>query len=103
MLESRLAISSGGRERPTLSVQEMLSCSPYSQGCLGGFPYLVGKYLTDIGVASEACFPTDTEEVSATWHLSSHLRPLAVPEPPEGSAFGRLNLPATDAVQPSAR
>lgn len=41
MLESRLAIASGGRERPTLSVQEVLSCSPYSQGCLGGFPYLV--------------------------------------------------------------
>lgn len=65
MLESRLAIASGGRERPTLSVQEMLSCSPYSQGCLGGFPYLVGKYLTDIGVSSDACFPTDTGEMEA--------------------------------------
>jgi cathepsin C len=58
MLESRLAIASGGRERPSLSVQHVLSCSAYSQGCLGGFPYLVGKYLTDVGVASEACYPS---------------------------------------------
>ena len=57
MLESRVAIASGGRDRPALSVQEVLSCSPYSQGCLGGFPYLVGKYLADVGVVSEACFP----------------------------------------------
>ena len=62
MLESRLAIASGGRERPALSVQEVLSCSPYSQGCLGGFPYLVGKYLTDRGVVSEACFPMQMGE-----------------------------------------
>ena len=62
MLESRLAIASGGRELPSLSVQEVLSCSPYSQGCLGGFPYLVGKYLTDMGVVSEQCFPLQTGE-----------------------------------------
>ena len=67
MLESRLAIASGGRERPTLSVQEILSCSAYSQGCLGGFPYLVGKYLTDVGVVSEQCFPT-TDATTALFH-----------------------------------
>jgi hypothetical protein len=58
MLEARLAIESGGRVRPRLSVQEVLECSPYSQGCGGGFPYLVGKYLTDAGVVSDMCFPT---------------------------------------------
>ena len=58
MLEARLAIASGGRVRPRLSVQEVLECSPYSQGCGGGFPYLVGKYLTDAGVVSDMCFPT---------------------------------------------
>ena len=62
MLESRLAIASGAREAPTLSVQEILSCSPYSQGCEGGFPYLVGKYLTDVGAVAEACFPTQVED-----------------------------------------
>ena len=62
MLESRIAIASGGRERPSLSVQEVLSCSPYSQGCLGGFPYLVGKYLADNGVVSESCFPMQAGE-----------------------------------------
>ena len=62
MLESRVAIASGGRERPSLSVQEVLSCSPYSQGCAGGFPYLVGKYLADKGVVADSCFPTQLGE-----------------------------------------
>ena len=53
MLEARLAIATGGRERMRLSVQDVLSCSPYSQGCEGGFPYIVGKYLRDYGVPSE--------------------------------------------------
>ena len=64
MLESRLAIASGGLERPQLSVQDVLSCSAYSQGCGGGFPYLVGKYLTDHGVVSEQCFPTAAADAS---------------------------------------
>ena len=28
-----------------------------SQGCDGGFPYLVGKYLHDYGVVTDECFP----------------------------------------------
>ena len=62
MLESRLAVATGGRERTRLSVQEVLSCSPYSQGCAGGFPYLVGKYLRDFGLPSDDCFPYRSAE-----------------------------------------
>eukprot|EP00371_Babesia_bovis_P000069 XP_001608716.1 preprocathepsin c precursor [Babesia bovis T2Bo] len=35
------------------SVQDMLECSPFNQGCYGGFPFLVGKHLTEFGVLSE--------------------------------------------------
>ena len=90
MLESRLAIASGGRERPTLSVQEILSCSAYSQGCLGGFPYLVGKYLTDVGVVSEQCFPT-TDAATALFHPT----PTDVDGPPA------VHLPACSERCPS--
>jgi cathepsin C len=38
--------------------QDVVSCSEYSQGCGGGFPYLVGgKYAQDFGVVEESCFP----------------------------------------------
>ena len=62
MLEARARIASANLEQPLLSVQDVVSCSPYSQGCEGGFPYLVGKYLHDYGVVSEECFPYEATE-----------------------------------------
>ncbi|CAI7723814.1 dipeptidyl aminopeptidase 2, putative [Plasmodium vivax] len=38
---------------PRLSFQSILSCSPYNQGCDGGFPFLVGKQLYEFGVPTE--------------------------------------------------
>jgi len=44
--------------QPILSPQDALSCSRYSQGCAGGFPYLTaGKYAEDFGFVEESCFP----------------------------------------------
>ena len=40
-----------------LSPQSVVSCSAYSQGCDGGFAYLVAKYAEDWGVATDPCFP----------------------------------------------
>ena len=62
MLEARARVASANLEQPLLSVQDVVSCSPYSQGCDGGFPYLVGKYLHDYGVVSEECFPYEATE-----------------------------------------
>lgn len=39
--------------RPTaldLSWRHMTRCSPYTEGCAGGFPYLVGRAATEMGV-----------------------------------------------------
>lgn len=41
----------------SLSQQDVVSCSKYSQGCQGGFPYLVGKYAHDYHVVPSSCFP----------------------------------------------
>eukprot|EP00658_Telonema_sp_P-2_P034528 TRINITY_DN251_c0_g1_i1.p1 TRINITY_DN251_c0_g1~~TRINITY_DN251_c0_g1_i1.p1 ORF type:complete len:650 (+),score=144.11 TRINITY_DN251_c0_g1_i1:218-2167(+) len=57
MIEARVRIKTGNRHKPQLSVQEVLSCSEYSQGCHGGFPYLVAKYAQDYGMVSEAAEP----------------------------------------------
>merc|ERR1712010_50799 len=51
MLRSRIQIKTKNRVKPELSAQETLSCSQYGQGCKGGFPFLVGKYAQDFGVA----------------------------------------------------
>jgi len=57
MFEARIRIKSGNKLQPTLSPQDIVSCSEYSQGCSGGFPYLISKYAEDFGVVEESCFP----------------------------------------------
>ncbi|XP_066475809.1 dipeptidyl peptidase 1 [Tiliqua scincoides] len=58
MLEARIRIHSNNTQTPVLSPQQVVSCSEYSQGCDGGFPYLIGgKYTQDFGVVEEECFP----------------------------------------------
>ncbi|XP_015197206.2 dipeptidyl peptidase 1 [Lepisosteus oculatus] len=58
MLEARIRILTNNTQQPVLSPQQVVSCSEYSQGCDGGFPYLIaGKYIQDFGVVEESCFP----------------------------------------------
>jgi len=58
MLESRLRVLTNNTLRLTLSPQDIVECSSYSQGCEGGFPYLIaGKYAQDFGAVPESCNP----------------------------------------------
>jgi len=58
MIESRLRVATKNDVQINLSPQDIVSCSSYSQGCEGGFPYLVaGKYAQDYGVVAEVCSP----------------------------------------------
>uniref|UniRef100_S4RP41 Dipeptidyl peptidase 1 n=1 Tax=Petromyzon marinus TaxID=7757 RepID=S4RP41_PETMA len=58
MLEARVRILSNNTQQPVFSPQHIVSCSPYSQGCDGGFPYLIaGKFAQDFGVIEESCYP----------------------------------------------
>ncbi|XP_041114514.1 dipeptidyl peptidase 1 [Polyodon spathula] len=57
MLEARIRILTNNTQTPVFSTQQVVSCSEYSQGCDGGFPYLIGKYIQDFGVVEEKCFP----------------------------------------------
>ena len=56
VIESQARIGNAGAPH-FVSPQEVVSCSPYSQGCNGGFAYLVAKYAQDFGLAGEAQFP----------------------------------------------
>lgn len=58
MLEARIRILTNNSQTPILSPQQVVSCSQYSQGCDGGFPYLIaGKYVQDFGIVDEDCLP----------------------------------------------
>ncbi|XP_036416718.1 dipeptidyl peptidase 1 [Colossoma macropomum] len=57
MLEARIRILTNNSDSPVFSPQQVVSCSQYSQGCDGGFPYLIGKYIQDFGIVEEKCFP----------------------------------------------
>uniref|UniRef100_A0A5S6R395 Dipeptidyl peptidase 1 n=1 Tax=Trichuris muris TaxID=70415 RepID=A0A5S6R395_TRIMR len=58
MLESRYRILTDNMYQPVFSPQDIVDCSPYSQGCEGGFAYLTaGKYAEDYGWVSEDCSP----------------------------------------------
>ncbi|XP_007564164.1 PREDICTED: dipeptidyl peptidase 1 [Poecilia mexicana] len=57
MLEARVRILTNNSDSPVLSPQQVVSCSEYAQGCDGGFPYLIGKYVQDFGIVDESCFP----------------------------------------------
>jgi len=56
-LEARIRIMTRSQQQTILSPQNIVSCSQYSQGCDGGFPYLVGKYGEDFQQVSEKCMP----------------------------------------------
>ncbi|KAH7639818.1 dipeptidyl peptidase 1 [Dermatophagoides farinae] len=58
MLEARIRIATNNTAKPVFSPQEVVDCSEYSQGCDGGFGYLIaGKYAQDFGVVEESCYP----------------------------------------------
>jgi cathepsin C len=57
MIESRVRVHTKNKHQPKLSIQEVLSCSPYAQGCHGGFPFLVAKYAQDFGMVQSSDKP----------------------------------------------
>jgi cathepsin C len=57
MLNARARIYSAMQFQDIFSMQDVLSCSSYSQGCNGGFPYLVSKYAADHGIVRDPDFP----------------------------------------------
>ena len=58
MNECRLKIATNNTVEKVFSTQDIVECSQYSQGCEGGFPYLVsGKYAEDFGLVEETFNP----------------------------------------------
>ncbi|XP_063232395.1 dipeptidyl peptidase 1-like isoform X2 [Bacillus rossius redtenbacheri] len=90
MLESRLRIRTGDTQQALLSEQQVLACSRLSQGCEGGFPYLVGRYAQGHGVVESSCYPaysgvdTECRNSSCDRHFAARYRYV-------GGYFGGCN------------
>lgn len=64
MLESRARIATDNQWQPVFAPQTIVSCDMhYSQGCDGGFPYLVAKYTQDFGIVQENCNPYNGSQI----------------------------------------
>jgi cathepsin C len=57
MLEARLQKQYNGNFQDKLSVQHILSCSIYNQGCDGGYAYLALKFGQEAEIFPESCMP----------------------------------------------
>lgn len=55
MLEARIRRQTSNKVKERLSVQHVLSCSVYNQGCNGGYAYLVLKFGKEIELLPEKC------------------------------------------------
>ncbi|CZT98828.1 hypothetical protein PFAG_03258 [Plasmodium falciparum Santa Lucia] len=55
-----------------LSIQTVLSCSFYDQGCNGGFPYLVSKLAKLQGIPLNVYFPYSATEETCPYNISKH-------------------------------
>jgi len=59
-LEAQLLLHSGASSDLDLSAEDIVGCSELSQGCDGGFPYIVaGRYAQDQGLVPMECVPYD--------------------------------------------
>ena len=55
-LESRLRVKTHNKDKTRFSVQFPISCNFYSEGCDGGYPILVGKFLSEFEIIPKECF-----------------------------------------------
>jgi len=94
MLEARYRISTNNTQQPVYSPQDIVQCSIYSQGCDGGFPYLIaGKYGEDYGFVSEECNPYSSHPTGKCATKSSCRRYYATNYGYVGGYYGATNEP----------
>jgi len=62
-LEARLRIQTLNQDQTLFSKQYVVSCNPYTEGCEGGYPILVGKFLNEFDILPETCFPYHARNV----------------------------------------
>ena len=57
VLSDRFALASKGAINHVLSPEDMVSCDKTDSGCHGGYLDHAWKYLAEVGIVTDACFP----------------------------------------------
>jgi len=57
VLSDRFALASKGAINHVLSPEDMVSCDKSDSGCHGGYLDHAWKYLAEVGIVTDACFP----------------------------------------------
>lgn len=81
MLQARLKIKN--KENVVLSVQHMINCNFYNQGCDGGYPFLVEKFANEYELVEDSCMPyhasngkcedsCDVSQLAKTYHVGEY-------------------------------
>lgn len=55
MLESRLKLLTNFEFSEQLSIEYLISCVFYTEGCSGGYPTLLHKFIQEFGIVTEKC------------------------------------------------
>ncbi|XP_069141870.1 dipeptidyl peptidase 1-like [Argopecten irradians] len=92
MHEARVRVITNNTQQPVFSPQDIVDCSEYSQGCEGGFPYLIaGKYAEDFGIVPESCNPYNGKDSSVCHTKTSCTRMYATDYSYVGGYYGGCN------------
>eukprot|EP00466_Bigelowiella_natans_P016543 jgi/Bigna1/72335/fgenesh1_pg.19_\ len=60
MINSRIRINSANKIKAQYDWRQVVRCDPYNQGCAGGYPYLVEKFVHDYGLTRSGKCPLGT-------------------------------------------
>ena len=65
VVTERFCIQSNGKLSPSLSAQDMVSCSKKSTGCTSGNFDTSWSYVRDFGLVEDSCFPYNSTDMKA--------------------------------------
>ncbi len=65
-LEARLRILTNNKDKTEFSRQFPLACSFYTEGCQGGYPFLVAKFFNEFEIIPDSCMPYNPRNVKCS-------------------------------------
>jgi len=74
MIESRLRILTNNDFQTSLSIQYALSCNFYTEGCNGGYPTLVNKFISEFNLIPDSCAHYQAKNTECVTECDSPLR-----------------------------
>ena len=66
VLTDRFTIATKGKDRTVLSPEDLVSCDKSDMGCEGGQLASAWKYIKDIGIVSDKCYPYNSGNGTTT-------------------------------------